>query len=173
MREAGLAHDALDRGIEQAVGTDHRLQAAGEQVPLPVPVAQVLLGDPGQVLVIAFRLVPHQRLLDRDVEVVTAGDTTMGTDQAGDHVAVAVGIQDSLDHHVVAGVERVAGDRVDQADVGTAGHVPFAQHDPPQVVLPDQGQAPPEAVPDPGRHRRLAGRRVPAHHYQPGLFSVM
>ncbi|MFF1570482.1 hypothetical protein ACFVY1_45245, partial [Streptomyces sp. NPDC058293] len=83
----------------------------------------MLLSDLGQVLAIGFRPVPHQRLLERDIEVVTAGDTTMGTDQAGDHVAVAVGVQDSLDHHVVTGIERVAGDRVDQADVGTSPRV--------------------------------------------------
>jgi hypothetical protein len=42
---------------------------------------------------------------------------------------------------VVAGVEGVARDRVDQADVRRSRPVAFAQDDPSQVVLADQGQA--------------------------------
>jgi len=46
--------------------------------------------------------------------------------QRGQHVAVAGGVQDPLHDHVIAVIERVAGHRVDQADVHAAGNVTLA-----------------------------------------------
>lgn len=88
--------------------------------------------------------------------------------QPREHVAVAVGVEDAFEDDVVPGVEGVAGDGVDEADVRRARPVPFPQDDPAEVVLADQRQPSSEAVAQTGRDRGLPGGRVAAQEYEPG-----
>ena len=88
---------------------------------------------------------PAQRLGQRHVEVAEQRPPPVAVPQRGQHVAVAAGVQDALQDHVVAVVEREPDGLLDQGGRHTAGLVPFAQDDAAQVVLLDEGAAP--AVP--------------------------
>lgn len=70
---------------------------------------------------------------------------------------------------MIPGVEAVAGDGVDEADVRAAGAVVLAQDHPAEVVLADQCQAAAESLPDLCRYRRLARGAVPTQENEPGL----
>lgn len=69
-------------------------------------------------------------------------------------------------------VQGVAGGEVDQADVGTAGPVPFAEHDPTKVVLAHDGEVGAELLAQTGRDRRLTGAAVPADHDQTRVLAT-
>ncbi|GHD06246.1 hypothetical protein GCM10010313_24140 [Streptomyces violarus] len=92
--------------------------------------------------------------------------------QPGEHVAVAVGVEDAFDHDVESGVQRVAGRQVDQADIRGTGPVALAQDDAAEVVLADQGQAAAELLAEADCDGRLARGAVAAQDDQPGFFGA-
>ncbi|GHK01695.1 hypothetical protein SY2F82_34920 [Streptomyces sp. Y2F8-2] len=154
--------------MQGAVGTDDGLESVGQQIALPVPVAQLRLD------VVGDRLggVPGEGFGERHIQVVAVGRAAVVGAQLGEHVAVMVGVEDAFDHDVIAGVQGVAGRQVDQADVRRSGPVVLAQHDASEVVLADQGQAAAEPLTETRRDGRLPRGAVAAQHDQPGFFSA-
>ncbi|GGV70058.1 hypothetical protein GCM10010277_80610 [Streptomyces longisporoflavus] len=148
------AQDLVEGVVQGAGCVDDGLQGVG-QVLLPVPVAQVVGGDLLEVHGIGLRRVPAHRLRVRHIEVVAARDATVGADQVPEHGAVAVGVQDAFDD-VESVVQDVAGGHADQADVSGTGPVTFAQHDPAQAVLGDDGEVAAELLAQAGRDGGLA-----------------
>jgi hypothetical protein len=124
-----------DGVLQRAVGRDHGLQTAGQQIQLAVPGGEVAVGDVSQVRGIRLRRVSNKRRFQRHVQVVAAGDAAVVPYQRRDHVAVAVGVQDPFKHHVKAGVQCFACDRAQQGDVGAARGVVFPEHVPAGHVL--------------------------------------
>ena len=98
----------VDSLLQGAVGADDGLDAARQQIAQPIPVAQVHLVD-----VIGDRLggMPGEGFVERHVQVVAVGRATVVGAQLGEHVAVAVGVEDAFDDDVVSGVKGVAGVR--------------------------------------------------------------
>lgn len=137
-------HDAVDGFRQDAVGVDDGLDAAGQEIERPVPIAQLALAD-----LVRDRLgrMPDQGLREGNVQVVAVGVPAVVGPQLLEHLPVVVGVQDAFEDDVVAGVEAVAGNDVDEADVRAAGAVAFTQDNPAEVVLADQGQAATEALP--------------------------
>jgi hypothetical protein len=116
--------------------------------------------------------VPGEGLVERHVQVIVVGGAAVVGAQPGEHVAVAVGVEDAFDHDVEPGVQGVAGGEVDQADVRRSGPVAFAEHDAPEV-LGDQGDAAAEPFAQAGGDGRLPRGAVAAHHDQPGLLGSL
>nr|WP_318219222.1 hypothetical protein [Streptomyces sp. SCL15-6] len=93
------------------------------------------VGDVRQVCDIRLRRVPDERRFQWHVQVVAAGDAAVVPYQRRDHVAVAIGVQDPLEHYVKAGVQCFARDPSQQGDVGAARGVVFPEHVPADHVL--------------------------------------
>jgi hypothetical protein len=87
--------------------------------------------------------------------------------QACQHLLVPAGVQDSVQDDVVALVQAVAGDVIDQPDVHPAGPVVLLQDDPPDQILGDPGQAASVRLAEHGGDRALAGPGIPPHDDEP------
>ncbi len=166
----GGADDGL---VQDAGGADDGLDAAGQRITLPVPVAQSRLTD---VIRDRLRGVPGEGFTERHVRVVAVGRAAVVGAQRREHVAVAVGVavgvEDAFDHDVESGVQGVAGGQVDQAGVRRSRPVVLAQHGAAKVVLADQGQAAAEPFTQDGRDGRLPRGAVAAQDGQPGFLGT-
>src|SRR5450755_3590592 len=163
--QSGVGYQPGCGAFQCRVRRDELLDAAGQQVKAAVPAAHLGLAVLG-----GLRLggVAAQGFPERDIEKVGEGAAGVVAGQGGEHLAVVVGAQDSLDDDVEAGRQRVPGGEVDEPDVRAAWHVALAQDDPPEVVLADDRQA---AFPVPLAYRcgdcGLAGCGVAPDHDQP------
>ncbi|ODB80787.1 hypothetical protein A8711_18025 [Micromonospora sp. II] len=60
---------------------------------------------------------------------MVAGGVPVAVPQGGQRAAVAAAVQDALQHHVIAVVQREPNGLRDQRRCGTAGQIPLAQQD--------------------------------------------
>lgn len=106
-------------------------------------------------------------LRERHVEVVDRAVSLVIVDQGTQHRAIALGVQDSFEDHVVAGVEAVPADGRDQADVHPAGHVVLVQDLPADHVLLDKRYTAAEPGPHPQCGGGLARAGGSSQHDEP------
>ena len=84
---------------------------------------------------------PSHGLVQGDVQVVEVGPAGQVALEPSKHVAVVVGVQDALQHDVVAVVQAVAHDLLDETDVHGPGLVDLLEDRAPDVVLGNDGEA--------------------------------
>src|ERR1017187_7962436 len=167
--QSDLANDLEHGGVQCAGCGDDLLDSAGKQVKLSVPAAHLISLELGGLR--PGRVAPHD-FIEWHVKVVKAGYAQVVVVQGVEYRPVGRGAENSVDDHVEAVAECVAGYRVDEADIRPARDITLAQHDPAKVVLADQGDA--TAVPGAyfRRHRTLARPGVAAQDDQARRFAA-
>src|SRR5262249_30103362 len=147
-------------GVPQAARfRDDALADCAEQVARPIPAAHLLSAELG-------RLRPGQvapkRFLECYIEVVEPGLAQMIASEAGEHVLVALRVQDAVDDRMASVIKRTPRHTIDKRDVQSARPVRLLQDVTSDQILGNPRYSATVGLPECLGDSRLAGSGVAA-----------
>jgi hypothetical protein len=156
-RPSEVTDDAFYGLIQTAGRIYHLLAWYAEQIASLIPLPHLLRRDDLRQWP---RGMSSKRLVERQLEVVHACRACVVSYQLPHHRAIGRAIEDAVQNHVIAVIERIPRRLVDQADVRSARTIVFSQQDPAQIVLFDPSNTAPDPSPNLLRRGGLARPRV-------------